>query len=289
MTLYAWPLVLVAMAVSVSGAGRGDQQESCGRAQGKCVSRNGCGLALTNYFIDCNSLISGETNVCNKRCKKSLISLLSTDDSEGEAFIKCECGGNSFCETQKERMNVCARDVLPAMKAINDDNTAISCSLAEMICRADTPCLTALLYYEQHCSKLLRGEKCTSRCNNSLQILYRTPKARKLRNCVCDGTEDLPLNVPCQTLQQNTERLCFGRSGTSFTPMTSFSLDDDTVTHAHHHQHGRHNGTRHKGKDSRVDSKPHTSTALCLASQLRVILLTLIIAILSTNRQLLSC
>lgn len=267
MLVYGCLLALVSMLV--------EGQDTCQVAQRKCVSRIGCGMALSNFFIDCGSLIHGETTECSKRCKKALISLLSTDDREGEDFINCDCGGNEFCEVQKQRTNACAKDVVPAMKAVNDDKTAISCSLAEMICRADTPCLTALEFYEDHCSKLIRGEKCTPRCNNSISILYRVQKARKLRNCVCDGTEDLP--IPCEDLQQNTERLCFGRTGPP--PSSSaFSLDDDeTVTH--HHRHGV-NSTRSEHRDShrtnRVDASL-ASASLPAAPWLYLMLLLLLL------------
>jgi len=45
------------------------------------------------------------------------------------------------------------------------------------------------------------------RCNNSLAILYRQPKASKLANCYCDGSEEFP----CLKFKTYTERLCLNR------------------------------------------------------------------------------
>ncbi len=183
--------------------------ELCSTAHNVCSSRLACGNALRNYFMTCSDLISGETTECSTRCKKALISLLSTDDREGEAYINCDCAGKEFCELHKSRMQACSQDVLPAMKSIRDD-TPISCSLAMLICMADTPCLVALDYYQHNCAKLIRGERerCTTKCNNSLSIWLRQPKARKLKNCVCDGTED----YDCPMLQEKTEKLCYGNN-----------------------------------------------------------------------------
>ena len=194
-----WFLVTISMMFAQGAA------ELCNQAQSKCVSRAGCSMALHNYFFNCGEVIHGEIDICPARCRKALVSLLSTEDQEGEAFMECDCNGNSFCHTHKLRMEICSKDVLSAMKSVNDDSTDISCSLAELICRADTSCLTALQYFNHHCAKLHMGEKCSARCNNSLSILFRQRKARKLRTCICDGTE----SYPCQSVQENIERLCF--------------------------------------------------------------------------------
>ena len=120
--------------------------------------------------------------------------------------MTCDCQGAAVCERQRQRLEVCSPQVIDAMKIVKDETTQITCTLAEWICRADTQCFTALGYYDQHCRKLIRGEKCTRRCNNSLSILYRQTKAQKLRTCVCDGTE--PYN--CPELRENTDEMCFG-------------------------------------------------------------------------------
>ena len=192
------------------------EEVQCNVARQNCVARIGCSMALHNYLVYCGQVMHGQTDVCPARCRKALVSLLSTEDREGEAFMECDCNGNGYCHTQKQRLEICSRDVLAAMKQLTDDTVDISCSLAELICRADTSCLAALQYFDMNCAKLQSGEKCTSRCNNSLGILLRQKKARKLRTCVCDGTE----TYPCRVVQQSIERLCYRK-------------------HRHHHNHTR--------------------------------------------------
>ena len=233
---------LVSVLVIILGPQRtmcGKQRELCNRAQNKCVSRVGCGMALHNYFLNCRALINRETDECTLDCQKAIISLLSTEDQEGANFMECDCNGNDFCLNHRKRMEICSRDVMQAMESVYDDETDISCSLAELICRADTSCYTALGYYERHCTKLFKGEKCSARCNNSLTILYRQAKARKLRTCMCDGTEE----YPCAVIKQNTEKLCFEREH-----------------HRHRHRH-RGNHTRSQTYDETIDGNNDNAIA----------------------------
>lgn len=182
--------------------------ESCESAQKKCVIRVGCGMALHNYFIGCNDVIYGNTGVCSASCRRALISLLSTEDRAGLAFVNCDCSGNELCEQQKKSVEMCD-NVLEAMETLDNNSTIVSCTLARWICEADTSCFTALRFYRRHCERLFDDDKprCTSRCNNSLSILYRQTKARKLRTCYCDGSEQ----YDCPALKENTERVCFQR------------------------------------------------------------------------------
>ena len=200
-----WTVLLMVLSVGLAGTASAEQ---CKTAQSKCMAQLGCGMALHNYLMSCGELIHGQTNRCSSACKKAIISLLSTQDQEGENLMTCDCQGNQFCRLQKDRLEVCSNDVMTAMATINDPRATINCSLADLICSADTTCLTALDYYKRHCGKLFSGTKCTARCNNSLTILYRQVKARKLRTCQCDGQEQ----YDCNTVRHNTQTLCFGRS-----------------------------------------------------------------------------
>ena len=185
----------------------------CGVAQARCMSNIGCGMALHNFAQYCSPLIHSETDECTTRCKSALISLVGAGRDEradagagaGEAFMTCDCEDNEYCTVQKQRVSVCTSAVLRDIVHVYDDITPISCSLAELVCAADTSCLTALDYYQRHCVRLLRGDRCTARCNNSVAILYRQRKARKLRDCYCDGTED----YDCPTLRRNMRNKCF--------------------------------------------------------------------------------
>ena len=229
----------------------------CGEAQARCLSNLGCGMALHNYVVHCSQLINGETDECTSRCKSALISLVGAgrDDrasatgggrgGAGEAFMTCNCQDNEFCSVQKRRVRVCTRDVLREIARVYDDTTPISCSLAELVCAADTSCLTALDYYRRHCVLLLRGESCTARCNNSVAILYRQTMARKLRDCYCDGTED----YDCQTLRCNMRKMCFDQRNWEPRPR---------IRHPQRHDHTR-TRTRPTGRtpvysDNDVDS-----------------------------------
>lgn len=151
-------------------------------------------------MVDCADLIAGRTHKCEPSCLRALIALTSTD--EGQELINCDCEGSRFCELNKERIQVCRSSVLAAMA----DHSVVSCTTARWICVADPLCSTALEYYNRFCGSLFDGHRCTLRCNNSLSILDRQDKAAKLRTCLCDGTEDFP----CQRIQDNTRRLCFG-------------------------------------------------------------------------------
>ena len=182
----------------------GKSVQNCNEAQKRCVSQLGCGVALKNYLVNCGPLIYGETNECSTDCQRTLISLLSIEENVGETFMTCDCGDNDVCIQQKRSLEVCSRPVMEAMRTLYDESTVISCNLASYICMADSPCFTALEFYRKHCRRMFTGEKCTARCNNSLSILYRQPKAQKLRSCHCDGTE----SYDCLGLRNNTERLC---------------------------------------------------------------------------------
>ncbi len=58
---------------------------------------------------------------------------------------------------------------------------------------------------------MFRGQKCTQRCKNSLQILRRQEKATKLRLCQCQENEFID-GVLCSTIKSNMDNLCFPSS-----------------------------------------------------------------------------
>ncbi|XP_046346766.1 growth arrest-specific protein 1-like [Haliotis rufescens] len=205
--MHVWDLCLLAMCIQTSHCiFSSGVPEFCDQARNHCFSRIGCQMALNNFMIGCSDVIKGTVDTCTTDCKHALISLLSTEDRSGIAFVNCNCSDDEFCETQKRRVEICAKDVMEFMNNIND-NAVVSCGLAMWICEADTSCLAALQYYIRHCAKLMNGESCSARCNNSLDILYRQTSSKMLQSCECDGTED----YNCQTLKDNTERLCFNR------------------------------------------------------------------------------
>ena len=143
----------------------GKAVQNCNEAQRRCASQRGCQMALRNYWSGCASLIDGDTYECTSDCQMALISLLSVEGKVGEMFMTCDCGDSSACADQKSRLEVCTTTVMDAMQTVFDDTTPVSCRLATMICMADSPCVTALEYYHSHCRGLMRGERCTARCN----------------------------------------------------------------------------------------------------------------------------
>lgn len=216
--------------------------QNCSDTQKRCMTQLGCSVAIHNYLIHCSPLIQGETDQCTYHCKMALLSLLSTESHAGQNINTCDCQGNEFCVLQRSRLQVCQKEVMSSIDEMTDPKTPLTCSLAIMMCSADTSCFTALNYYYQHCRKLIKGEKCTSKCNNSLSILYRQPKASKLRNCICDGMES---GGDCLTLKNNTETLCFGNR-------------KQRQRHRHHHHSNhtkcRHHHHGHHHKDSNHDN-----------------------------------
>ncbi|KAK3768060.1 hypothetical protein RRG08_045878 [Elysia crispata] len=154
------------------------------------------------------SLIVGDDKQiagCPIDCKHALLSLLSTEDNTGHAFINCDCGKDKMCVERKRKVQVCQREVLDSMHVLREDAPPITCNLARRICEADTSCLAALKYYYDHCSRLFKGIRCSAKCKNSLRILSRQHHANKLRHCMCDGSED----YDCRAVKANTEEMCF--------------------------------------------------------------------------------
>ncbi|XP_019870298.2 growth arrest-specific protein 1 isoform X2 [Aethina tumida] len=170
----------------------------CEQAKLKCAYRVGCGMALQNYLVGCSAVLDDPNPThCPQICQHSLIALTSTD--EGKALMNCKCSDNE-CEEQKRRAEIC-RPVVE--KATN--KTVVSCQVAQWICAADALCSTALDYYNRYCKAMFHGKKCTARCNNSISILTRQQKAKKLTTCICDGEED----YDCAGIRRNMDKLCF--------------------------------------------------------------------------------
>lgn len=194
------------------------EASKCQVARSKCAYRAGCGMALQNYMIDCAPLIVGHTTLCPPACERALIALLSTE--EGEALVQCDCDTSDFCESNKQRIQVCRDQVLNATAP----HSVVSCLTARAICAADMPCSTALSYYYDRCRSVFHGKPCTFTCKNSLDILNRQEKAAKLKTCFCEGGEDFA----CQRIKQTTEQLCSRDMENSISVMVSSSRRQST-------------------------------------------------------------
>lgn len=178
------------------------QPISCDQAYNKCALRNVCEPALKAYNNSCQDLIYDRTSQCSVKCLKVMIALRSSE--EGDDLINCDCQGDEYCLQRKQSSKVCRPQVEEAV----DPKTIVSCSKASWICMADQLCSTALEYYYRFCQSSFSQGHCSMRCNNSLSILYRQPKASKLVNCHCDGSEEFP----CVKYKTLTERLCLNKS-----------------------------------------------------------------------------
>lgn len=194
------------------------QSISCEQAYTQCALRKVCAPALKAYNDDCQDLINNRTNQCSAKCLKAMIALRSSE--EGDDLVNCDCQSNEYCAQSKQRSQACK----PQVELAVNPKTIVSCSTASWICMADQLCSTASEYYYRNCQTLFSQRHCSMRCNNSLSILYRQPKASKLINCHCDGSEEFP----CVKYKTYTERLCLNKQSQSmdFIDGDQFSEED---------------------------------------------------------------
>ena len=193
---------------------------SCSMATLACANRDGCGLALEQYLLSCSDLVQGEDDTCSRQCQLSLIALLSTP--EGERLMECHCEDDG-CLRQKQRIEPCRSEVTWNTRP----DTVVTCTTATWICAADVTCATAMDYYNRNCQKMFRGEKCSRRCKNSLDIMLRQPAAAKLATCYCEGNEDFE----CINIRRNTDVLCFGKKDPQ--DIIDNSIDDEENQNKH--------------------------------------------------------
>lgn len=193
------------------------QTLTCEQAYYQCGLRKVCAQALRVYDDECMGLISNWTDQCSARCVRAMVALRSSE--EGDNLVNCDCQSNEYCLQNKNRSSICRPEVERAIQP----KSIVSCSTASAICMADQLCSTAFDYYYQNCQTLFSQRHCSMRCNNSLAILYRQPKASKLIDCQCDGTEDFP----CVKYKTYTERLCLNKHHTTTPNMDNNEDDND--------------------------------------------------------------
>lgn len=207
-------MVSIFLVLLTIGAALGGDAPTCMTARIHCSSRIGCSMALNNFHIACERVKLGTVDHCTDSCMRAVVSLVTVNDDIGTEYLTCDCAGNEDCLLWKKRITMCSNDVLKALKSL-DNEDKISCSLARMLCEADTKCWTALSYYEELCSNLwikhsADGLECSSRCNNSLSILYKQTRASKLKNCLCDNTDPFIDEGTCIRMKYNTQTYCLG-------------------------------------------------------------------------------
>ncbi|CAB4062854.1 GAS1 [Lepeophtheirus salmonis] len=175
--------------------------ESCRFLSLKCSYRGGCGATLRSYLLECNDLIQNKTEICSESCKYTLIGLTSTP--EGKSMLDCDCGTDEECFNSRYRLEICSKD---SVLYANRQDTVVSCTEAKWICMSDSECSKALEYYNIFCKSMFRGNKCTNRCRNSINILKKQNKAAKLETCFCDNDEIL--GYKCSDIKRNMKELC---------------------------------------------------------------------------------
>lgn len=197
---------------------------SCEQAYTRCALRKVCAPALKAYNDDCQELISNHTSFCSSKCLKAMIALRSSE--VGDDLVNCDCSGDEYCLQSKQRSQAC----MPQVEEAVNPTSVVSCSTATWICSANQSCATALDFYYRYCQSLFSQRHCSMRCNNSLSILHRQPKASKLINCQCDGSEEFP----CLKYKTYTERLCLNKPAQSGGTQTGAdelnpTTDDDNL------------------------------------------------------------
>jgi len=241
---------------------------TCASAKNRCVHRQGCGMALHNVMLSCAeemrppsaaSAAAPAAAACAARCRRALVSLMSVDEGLGSDYLSCDCAGNGNCELLRSRLGVCAAGVSGSLRrlrlgqaaaaveaapagaavasaaAATEQAVAVSCSLAKLLCEADTSCGTALHFFELNCRSLWMTPaaaadattKCSRKCNNSLTVLYRQQRAEPLRTCVCDASDGGSLSVDaCVRMRTGTERHCLQRDLASHRYQYDGALDE---------------------------------------------------------------
>lgn len=171
-------------------AGNADTgQETCNAVTKRCVSQIGCGMALHNLNINCQSLSYGEPSMCTDTCTRALVTLLLADSDNGLAFANCDCQGNKYCNQRKQRVQTCEEAVVQEVTSPNR-TVDINCGIAKWVCQRDLVCGETIKYLMRNCSLLTNELSCTSDCKNSLEFISRQPLGEDLLKCTCSKQQE---------------------------------------------------------------------------------------------------
>lgn len=158
----------------------GQTNVHCNDVKHMCKERVGCSLAWHNYEILCQNVQNNDARTCNVRCERAIIVLLTGKDGIGRLLLNCSCGRDVCAE--QERLQLCSESIVTAL----DESVVVNCSLARLLCEADSACHTAFQLYMSHCQPMRKGLECTMACGKSLTLLHRQERAEKLKNCICN-------------------------------------------------------------------------------------------------------
>ena len=209
------------------------ESKTCMEARNKCSHRIGCSMAMNNFNIACAGVKLGMVDYCTDQCRRAVISLVTVQDDIGTDILTCDCDGNEDCQLQRDRIGVCSDEVLAALETLDNEET-ISCSLARMLCEANTKCFVAWDFFEKNCENMWLNHpdnlECSEKCNNSLNILNRQPRAVKLDNCRCDNTDPLIDEDTCIRMKYNTKTYCQNKQPEDIFYSNNPSKTDDSRT-----------------------------------------------------------
>lgn len=187
----------IVSAISTPEVGK-REPELCSVAKERCASRVGCGMALQGFYISCQGISYGQSTECSPMCTRALVTLLLADDSDGLAFMNCDCAKRKFCTDRQKRIReMCKSPVLELLKS-NNRTFDIGCNLANWVCAAEETCYSASNDWSTNCSSPQDVTSCNTACNSSLNALLRHAVGAKIVWCFCS---EQPTVNQCQRLR----------------------------------------------------------------------------------------
>jgi len=193
-----------------------DAQLVCWQALIQCHNEPECERAYGQYQTACEGNIRGSRQKCPSHCISALVRLNLT--VSGPALETCECGEDAFCRKNKKAIEPC----LPRIQT-----EGIGCTAARQRCDEDFSCHASMTAYLSNCGKLFNGQKCTSRCKNTIQQMLVIPNGMLLNQCVCDGVE----RPFCEVVKENMIKLCnIGERDSGIaTAETDYSYEEEDI------------------------------------------------------------
>mgnify|MGYP000072482150 CR=1 FL=1 len=181
-------VVLIVLSSSSSSEADEIVKDVCDKAKQRCESRVGCGMALNNVYISCQSVYYGNSSTCTPICSRAIATLLLATDNDGLEFLSCDCESSTFCADRMKGIKVCEKAVIEAFTALNQ-SFELSCNLVRWICEKDNDCKKAFMKWRTHCNISGDQSACTSTCTKGWNMLRQLPIGANVVRCIC------PLNI----------------------------------------------------------------------------------------------
>ncbi|CAB4008597.1 Hypothetical predicted protein [Paramuricea clavata] len=163
---------------------------NCYQALGDCNTDEKCTSKLKQYAKECENIVDTYNTMsnaskypCSASCVRAIKSLRQT--TKGNALWKCNCLLDAHCISLKTRTEKCLAI------ANGTYRKRIGCTYAHYNCMKDTKCQDAQMDFLKKCAKLFTLTECTEQCLCSQKRLFGLAVGRPLRNCECDGSDEL--------------------------------------------------------------------------------------------------